>query len=380
MLLKDVKIQDLIDGKHLPPLTLKELEDYLCFVELAAENLYFRAFYVAYVKAYNASIPNQRTDAEMSTLSDSYHLALDAFFNPASPLELNVADGLRRQLEQEMATLPSRGTEPFLPPSSFEEIYRGTESCLERSFHRFLLYNVRNAERNRGRFAKLVGFGAFLLGIIPTVVCASLNKNRAWRAIGIPLWWFGVVVFLGGVKRIIMKSQLNLSFVVFRVVYLFGDSRQLRPWELQRESAPSSSASINQESGTGVSLYATTTRNTDYQHDLEKGSGGGSLHGSPSMQPTLHYFPTRPESLASVDSGPDATYKRSASRSTSIFYPPSFIQPSLSFSSPTFASLTQVQDPLVKRAQWETVMTAACYGLVGAALMSAICLSVPNHH
>ena len=37
----DLKLEDMLNAKYLPPLGLKEFEEYLLFVEHSAENLYF---------------------------------------------------------------------------------------------------------------------------------------------------------------------------------------------------------------------------------------------------------------------------------------------------------------------------------------------------
>lgn len=37
----DIKLEDVLQAKHLPPLGLKEFEEYLLYVEHSAENLYF---------------------------------------------------------------------------------------------------------------------------------------------------------------------------------------------------------------------------------------------------------------------------------------------------------------------------------------------------
>ncbi|KAM0745942.1 hypothetical protein T439DRAFT_330136 [Meredithblackwellia eburnea MCA 4105] len=390
--LKDVQLKDVLEGQHLPPLTVKDFEDYLCFVELAAENLYFEAFYKEYKRLYALGTPENRSPDSNLALLELYHIALDSFFQADSPLEVNVPGDLRRSIDQQVAALPTLKTEPFLPPSAFEKVYATTHDSLETSFQKFLIFNVRNAERNRGRFAKFVGGMTFLLGFIPTIVCAVLDKNRAWRALGIPIWWFGTVVFMGGVHKTCL------------VVYLFGDNRQLRPWELMRPSASSSSASsINSPSTTSSPFNFFKPTGSPDSYDLEKGGSNYSppsltyagddrfytgATGAPQISPsflysnTFSYFPVRRNSSDSVPtlSTIDGTQRERQGSQGSIWFEPTEIRSDLMVSSPTFASLTPVVDPIVKRAQWETVSTAALYALGVAAIMSAICLSVPNRH
>lgn len=50
---------------------------------------------------------------------------------------------------------------------------------------------------------------------VPSVVCTRLDAHRGYRAIGIPLWWFGIVVLVGGLRKTCL------------VIYLFGVSVSL---------------------------------------------------------------------------------------------------------------------------------------------------------
>ncbi|KAK4702729.1 hypothetical protein P7C70_g3491, partial [Phenoliferia sp. Uapishka_3] len=358
MKLKDLTLDDLLTGKLLPPLSLKDFEEYLSWVEHSAENLYFRAFYKEYHEFYhNSAKVGGRSPADKLALRNAYHLSIQAFFDSSSPLELNVADNLRRQLEQDHAALSQlgEGEDQFLSPDKFEKVYDQTIKSLEHSFRKWLVYSVRNAERNRGIFAKVVGAVTLLVGLIPTIVCTILGENRGWRALGIPFWWLGTVVFIGGWQHTCL------------VAYLFGDHRQLRPWELIRESSASSSTSL-------VPSYSPV-----FDGDLEKGHGVEASTGTHTPTTT---FGSRPTSFdfSAYNYFPVAKSEEELSDSSpsKIIYYPAVVSPSLSSSSPVWASLTEISEPLVKRAQWETIVTAALYGLCATIVLTAICLSVPN--
>ena len=163
----------------------------------ARRRSYFYLWLTEYSKLYNAHPPAQRPHQDILILSKSFNTAVDTFFSEASPLELNVPSDVRREIDERIRSVSAQA-EPFLPPSAFDRVNHEASESLAISFKAFRKQVVRNADRNRGWFAMFLGITTWALGLIPTIVCAVLNKNRGWRALGIPLWWFGPVVALGG--------------------------------------------------------------------------------------------------------------------------------------------------------------------------------------
>lgn len=167
---------------------------------------YFELWYRAYSQLYNQASSASRNHNDVLALSEAYKMAVDTFFSARSPLELNLPADIRRQLDtriREVAhtTAVSPSQENFLPPSDFAAAYHDSSESLATSFKEFLKQAARNADRNRGWFAIFLGALTWALGLIPTIVCAVLDKPRGWRCLGLPLWWFGVVVLVGGLKR-----------------------------------------------------------------------------------------------------------------------------------------------------------------------------------
>ncbi|KAI5475686.1 hypothetical protein MNV49_001061 [Pseudohyphozyma bogoriensis] len=161
MRLCDVRLAEVLEGKHLPPLGLKDFEDYLCFVERSAENLYFEVWYQSYTKAFDSSPPATRTLELSEALTSSYQRSLSIFLDPLSQLELNVDAESRQELNRATAELEQRvalssTAEPFLPPSAFDNIRKQSHRALESSFAAFLFTRAQNAGPNRARFAKRV--------------------------------------------------------------------------------------------------------------------------------------------------------------------------------------------------------------------------------
>ncbi|GAA5978182.1 hypothetical protein JCM11641_001127 [Rhodosporidiobolus odoratus] len=379
-----VTLDDVVEGKYTPPLTLRDFEDYLAFREKSAENLYFDLWLREYTKFFNHHKPSERPPQEVITLGHSFKTAVDTFFSVSSPLEVNVPSDVRREIDGHIrnvavpsAAIPS--SESFLPPSAFDKVRHETSESLAVSFKAFRKQIVRNADRNRGWFAIFLGVLTWALGLIPTIVCAVLDKHRAFRAIGIPLWWFGTVVAVGGFGKTCL------------VIYLFGDNRQLYPWELARET---DSSTISTMTGDSRDLWGATVTEDDSgssfqdeKHSLPTAPRTHSVtaprsSSSSSFSPVLDlgYFPLQPGSPAlSGKSGSSADPTRRGSSTTTpggLYFAPAGM--SLPRSSPVWAPFTKMLSPIVAREQRNLVLTAAGYGLFVAAITTAICLSIPN--
>ncbi|GAA5911510.1 uncharacterized protein JCM6883_005781 [Sporobolomyces salmoneus] len=388
--LSEVTLDDVLQGRHTPPLTLRDFEDYLAFKEKSAENLYFHLWLTEYTKLYQAHVASERPQDESLLLGASFKTACDIFFAPQSPLELNVPSDIRRQLDGQIvqvtsASVASPKSETFLPPSAFDKCHHEASESLAVSFKAFIKQVSRNADRNRGWFAIFLGALTYLLGLIPTIVCTRLDAHRGFRAIGIPLWWFGIVVLVGGLRKTCL------------VIYLFGDNRQLYPWELAREVSAPSSASTHGTQSTwshdsaenGLSVYSSRDEKAGFDGETAVGrtreptnatftSATDSRRFSSFSFPDLGYFPLGPRT-SSVSGGSESSGANSQRPSTTpggLYFAPAAVK--LPSSSNVWARFTPILNPVVARAQRDIVLAAAGYGVVAAALTTAICLSVPN--
>ncbi|GAA6050149.1 hypothetical protein JCM3770_000425 [Rhodotorula araucariae] len=385
----EVTMDDVIAGQHTPPLTLRDFEDFLCFREKSAENLYFHLWLDEYRKRYERAPSSKRSPEDVIALGKSFRTAVDTFFAATSPLELNVPSDIRRDIDarihevaQPSAAAPS--SEAFLPPDAFDRVHEHTYELLAMSFRQFRKQVVRNADRNRGWFAIFLGVLTWALGLIPTIVCSVLDKSRGWRAFGLPLWWFGTVVAVGGYGKTCL------------VIYLFGDNRQLYPWErVEYNEAGSVSSSSGHSSvdpwnaspsaEDGASSHAPLNEKNDhtppttpaYTSTLPE-SRRSSQH-SPMYD--LGYFPLAPASPSlsgGSGSAGGSSRRRSARTPGGLYFAPAAME--LPKSSPTWESFTKVMSPVVARAQRDLVLAAAGYGLVVMCITAAICLAVPNRN
>ncbi|GAA6022365.1 hypothetical protein JCM11491_003236 [Sporobolomyces phaffii] len=388
----EVTLDDVLQGRYTPPLTLRDFEDYLAFKEKSAENLYFHLWVQEYTKLYNAHSAADRPHDEALLLDASFKTAGDTFFAAQSPLELNVPSDLRRQLDAQIAEVKqasaaSPRSETFLPPSAFDKCHHEASESLAVSFKAFIKQVSRNADRNRGWFAIFLGALTYLLGLIPTIVCTRLDAHRGFRAIGIPLWWFGIVVLVGGLRKTCL------------VIYLFGDNRQLYPWELARDVSADSSSSTHGTQSTWSSAYDSAENGTSIFSGDEKdkfgpggdnpagrsreatsntlASGPDSRRSSAFSFPDLGYFPLGPRtpSLSGSESSAPNSQRPSTTPGGLYFAPAGAKLPK---SSKVWEAFTPMLNPIVARAQRDIVLAAAGYGLVAAALTTAVCLSVPN--
>ncbi|BGP39931.1 hypothetical protein JCM10450v2_003910 [Rhodotorula kratochvilovae] len=381
----DVTMDDVVAGRHTPPLTLRDFEDFLCFREKSAENLYFHLWLDEYRKLYERATASKRSPEDVIALGKSFRTAIDTFFAATSPLELNVPSDLRRDIDariqdvaQPSAAAPA--SETFLPPDAFDRVHEHTYELLAMSFRQFRKQVVRNADRNRGWFAMFLGILTWALGLIPTIVCCVLDKSRGWRAFGLPLWWFGTVVAVGGFGKTCL------------VIYLFGDNRQLYPWERQEyneagsvsSSAHSSvdpwNASPATEDGMSPSVSNEKNEHTPpstpaFTSALPE-SRRSSQH-SPIFD--LGYFPLAPASPSlsgRSGSGSGSGTRRSSTTPGGLYFAPAAME--LPKSSPTWESFTKMMSPVVAHAQRNLVLAAAGYGVLVMCITAAICLAVPN--
>ncbi|KAG8870019.1 hypothetical protein FRB98_001940, partial [Tulasnella sp. 332] len=221
----EVSIHDVLDGKHLPPLTLKDFEEYLVFVEHSAENLYFICWLRDYKRTYNAwqhslnatleESPEKRPQS-LPELTLSFSRARATFFDRDSHLELNLP------FQEVEALLNNSKQYAHPPPSVLADVERQVESMLRESLMKFISSSCGNSGRRRGLFAIAVGALVIAIGLIPVILSVYHHTPRAIRLAGLPAFWFGFMTAIAGFHGVCV------------VIFLFGDARQLYPYELKR--------------------------------------------------------------------------------------------------------------------------------------------------
>ncbi|EED82278.1 predicted protein [Postia placenta Mad-698-R] len=301
----EVRLDDILDRKHLPPLGLKDFEEWLLFVEQAAENLCAvfvaprgrlltsRSYFILWLRDYTQRYSDwvrctklsrnstyganprreYRTTSALPQASPelmySYMRAKRTFLTPNGPFELDVPsevlapfhtpsgsksacsltegqDGTASEhahtawsgttfaygspygydfagFEREMANAP-------LPPDPavFGELGEIVREMLQQSLDRFVLATYNNVGTPRAVCGSAGGMFISLVGSVPLIVNFVTGGSRWWRLAALPGVWLGLTIFISAMYGVCM------------MIYVFGDLRQLRSFELVRPpiSAP----------------------------------------------------------------------------------------------------------------------------------------------
>ncbi|KAG0698377.1 hypothetical protein DFH29DRAFT_103224 [Suillus ampliporus] len=252
----DVRLDDVLERKHLPPLGLKDFEEYLLYAEQSPENLYFLLWLKEYTTRYH--IWAQRTKATLApatpdtatrqtfrtppssdaSLALFYAKAKQTFFTPGAEYELDVPSDILAPFHcspQSSApfTRVRGSTAIWNPPNAhpdpavFIEVALEARAMLRESLSRF----VRAASTNVGSRRAACGIAAgticlCIAGILPLVLTSTdwvgAPHGRWWRLSAFPGIWLGLLLLLSSFNGICI------------MVYVFGDLRQLRKFELAR--------------------------------------------------------------------------------------------------------------------------------------------------
>ncbi|KAG9042808.1 hypothetical protein FS837_010366 [Tulasnella sp. UAMH 9824] len=217
-----IQLRDVIDGKHLPPLSSSDFEDYLRFQEHSVENLYFIRWLDDYTAKYNAHAASPQAQSYNPQLALSFARARSTFLSSNSPLAINV--------ESKNAIFPPDCKYPT--PEALGGAKHEVEAMLRESLNIFI---TTRAQGNAGFFhlISVCTFGVLctLTGLVPILLQIYRGEAagvRSVRLASIAPFWIGMVAFLGALHG------------VCPIVWMFGEGRQLRGYELSRPqiSAP----------------------------------------------------------------------------------------------------------------------------------------------
>lgn len=217
----DVKLEDVLDRKHLPPLGLKDLEEWLLYVELCPENLYFLLWLKEYKKKYARWLAQSRTrpiPIPSSDLAWFYARCKQTFLTPNSSYELIVPSHLLAPFH-----VPRGIGSPHPDPAVFDAVAIEVQNRLKDSLQRFVTAQFSNVGNNRVLCGLVAGSFAFLVGgLLPLVYNIICSHSRWMRLTALPGLWLGAWLIFTSLQGICLG------------VYVFGDLRQLRKFELVR--------------------------------------------------------------------------------------------------------------------------------------------------
>ncbi|TCD70513.1 hypothetical protein EIP91_002858 [Steccherinum ochraceum] len=320
----DIRLEDILDRKHLPPLGLKDFEEWLLFVDNVPENLYFILWLREYTSRYTAWAQQSKREHEFlraSTSSQSLSLsntghhpirtaltdanrspfpshpnttfchspsspnlssafpdakryplthpqppspcpspspspsrrrlrhhhryfdpptppsslalfylrAKETFLTPNAPYELDVhSDVLSVFHLSSSSKNSSRHPMPLAPPPDpaiFNELASIVEEKLKESLAKFVVATYNNVGMPRAHCGSAGGLTIGIVWSAPILAANfSLGGARWWRVLALPGMWLGLTVFISAMYGVCM------------MIYIFGDLRQLRSFELSRPS------------------------------------------------------------------------------------------------------------------------------------------------
>ncbi|KAG6896917.1 hypothetical protein C0992_005253, partial [Termitomyces sp. T32_za158] len=208
---------------------LKDFEEWLLYVEDCPENLYFILWLKEYTVKYHqwaaASkarrqtvryLQDQAPAPSTSNLSLFYARAKQTFFMPNSVYELDIPSDV-------LAPFHTTDLSNHPDPSVFNQVSGEVTRMLEQSLQRFLSAQITNVGNNRVLCGIIAGIFCCIVGFIPPVVVNFIKGYSRWERIAaFPGLWIGLTILLAALNGICIG------------VYVFGDLRQLRKFELER--------------------------------------------------------------------------------------------------------------------------------------------------
>ncbi|KDQ21189.1 hypothetical protein BOTBODRAFT_168516 [Botryobasidium botryosum FD-172 SS1] len=409
-----VSLEDVLQGKHLPPLSLKDFEEYLLFQERSVENLYFTIWLKEYAEKYEAEfgaptnddfigdVPVLRVDdasIDLATLSidtkvnpspssiqlmHSFRRAKQTFFVPGAPLELNLNSNITRDLLD--------NTERSCPsPEMLIPVKEEVDKMLRGSLDRFVLARYSNNGPQRTFCGLLAGVGAILLGFAPVLMSILGGEPRGVRWASLPCFWLGWLTTVASTHGVCLS------------IYLFGDARQMHPFELVRPkiSQPLTRKDADIELGQSsplpdrpVSAYSGGASSSQVEMLRPDSRNSYDADSEFSHATTASFIPSYYSSSA-TDVSIETSYHGIKGPVLTIIAPfdfdalPSY--PSLPStpadscecrkfkfpSIPAFGPLTRVLNPIIQRAQWEIAIRSALLSTIITIVSLLICVLVP---
>ncbi|KAG8732550.1 hypothetical protein FRC11_012652 [Ceratobasidium sp. 423] len=221
-----VTLEDMLKQKHLPPISLKDFEEYLLFEEFGAENLYFLLWLQEYSSKHRSWFA--RNAASDPKLAMSFTRAKATFFSRQSSHELNLA---AVQINNFFA---NTNGQPHPSPDIFDPIKADVEASLRESLKKFLRIRICNADSKRATCVWISGVVTILTAVSLILLSVFSGERRRKRIPNLSFLWLGMTIFLCSWNGLCL------------VIYLCGGGRQLRPFELAR---PSISAPLQVHNG-----------------------------------------------------------------------------------------------------------------------------------
>ncbi|KIY71547.1 hypothetical protein CYLTODRAFT_390240, partial [Cylindrobasidium torrendii FP15055 ss-10] len=305
---------------------------------MSPENLYFILWLREYTTKYmqwKAQTDADKTDVPMylgvwpsaksQPLAMFYSRAKETFFTPNANHELNLPSDI-------LAPIRTPNGSPHPDPHIFDRVAVEVHKMLQESLQRFVAAQFSNVGSPRALCGVCAGIFCLLVGgLLPILYTIFVQRSRWLRITAMPGLWMGLTL---------MFTSLN---GVCLGIYVFGDLRQLRKFELSRPAIsrpqtfysstnrkPTLSASIPQDSIAPSVNDMISTRLSEVSND-----SSGDIHISPAyydMNPVdgpalspngVHFSEKDSDTESEVESvGPDTPTSADAFVPTALFIHP----------------------------------------------------------
>lgn len=255
----------MLNRKHLPPLGLKDFEEWLLFVEKAPETLYFVLWLKDYTTRYQQWARHCRAQVHFQDSSGKKHNTVNpqlalfysrakrTFFSPNSVFELNVPSNI-------LSPFYATNRTPHPDPEVFAELLQTVEYMLRESLRNFVLASYTNVGTRRATCGIVAGTAFFLLGCVAPIVCSFTRGDSRWlRISAFPGMWLGLTILYASLHGLCLS------------IYFFGDVRQLRKFELLRPSI--SSPMYKKNLAIAINTHVVTSPPLDDPLPLTPGDG-----------------------------------------------------------------------------------------------------------
>jgi hypothetical protein len=246
-----VRLDDVLARQHLPPIGLKDFEEYLLYAEQAPENLYFILWLKEYTSRYQswaqrarkASLVNNRKDSDAPTsrrlkfrnpptpdpsLALFYARAKQTFFTPNAEYELNIPSDILAPFHRlpQSSAFHSRNCAPASAwhsqsahpdPAVFTEVAIEVHNMLNESLSRFVRAAYTNVGSQRVACGIVGGcFCTLVAGVLPLIMTSGRwnvgPHGRLIRLVAFPGLWFGLTILIASLQGVRIRVSLQLDY------------------------------------------------------------------------------------------------------------------------------------------------------------------------
>ena len=172
-----------------------------------------------YSKSQRNDVDEYRPDWPLqssSQLAMFYSRAKQTFFTPNSNYELDLPSDI-------LTPFHASNSSPHPDPAVFAEVACETQKMLRESLKRFVIAAYNNVGNNRVLCGMIAGVTLCLVGSLPLITYNFVHGSSRWsRLAAFPGMWVGLTILFSALNGVCLA------------VYLMGDVRQLRKFELAR--------------------------------------------------------------------------------------------------------------------------------------------------